>query len=82
MARTLPQKKECKQCQHVLENHPLQFHKGGCQNYDPFLGALNLSCRIMVGIQKRTIILATTRKELLRKSRKVQGPLCWRPFAR
>ena len=25
---------------------------GGCQNYGPFLGTLNIRCRIMIGIQK------------------------------
>ena len=33
---------------------------GGCQNYDPFLGTLNIKCRIIIGIQKGTIILTTT----------------------
>ena len=33
---------------------------GGCQNYDPFLGALNTRCRIIIGTQKGTIILTTT----------------------
>ena len=33
---------------------------GGCQNYGPFLGTLNIRCRIIVGIQKRTILLTTT----------------------
>ena len=32
-------------------------YMGGCQNYDPFFGALNISCRIIIGIQKGTIIL-------------------------
>ena len=32
----------------------------GCQNYDPFLGTLNIRCRIIVGIQKKAIILTTT----------------------
>ena len=32
----------------------------GCQNYGPFLGTLNITCRIIVGIQKRTILLTTT----------------------
>ena len=32
----------------------------GCQNYDPFLGALNIRCRSRIGIQKGTIILTTT----------------------
>ena len=30
---------------------------GGCQNYGPFLGTLNIRCRIILGIQKGTIIL-------------------------
>ena len=30
---------------------------GGCQNYDPFLGTLNIRCRIIIGTQKGTIIL-------------------------
>ena len=33
---------------------------GGCQNYDPFLGTLNIRCRIIIGIQKGAIILRTT----------------------
>ena len=35
-------------------------HMGSCQNYDPFLGTLNIRCRIRIGIQKGTIILTTT----------------------
>ena len=33
---------------------------GGCQNYGPFLGTLNIRGRIIVGIHKGTIILTTT----------------------
>ena len=33
---------------------------GGCQNYGPFLGTLNIRGRIIIGIQKGTIILTTT----------------------
>ena len=33
---------------------------GGCQNYGLFLGTLNIRCRIIIGIQKGTIILTTT----------------------
>ena len=33
---------------------------GGCQNYGPLLGTLNIRCRIIVGTQKGTIILTTT----------------------
>ena len=35
-------------------------YMGGCQNYGPFLGTLNIRCRITIGIQKGTIILTTT----------------------
>ena len=43
----------------------LASYLGGCQNYDPFLGTLNIRCRIIMGIQKGTIILTTTRLEIL-----------------
>ena len=35
---------------------------GGCQNYGPFLGTLNMNirCRILIGTQKGTIILTST----------------------
>ena len=33
---------------------------GGCQNYGPFLGTLNIRCRIIIGILNRTIILTST----------------------
>ena len=33
---------------------------GGCQNCGPFLGTLNIRCRIITGIQKRTITLTAT----------------------
>ena len=33
---------------------------GGCQNYGPFLGSLNIRCRIIIGTPKGTIILTTT----------------------
>ena len=32
---------------------------GGCQNYDPFLGTLNIRDRIIIGTQKGTRILTT-----------------------
>ena len=35
-------------------------YMGGCQNYGPFLGTLNMRCRIVIMIQKGTIILTTT----------------------
>ena len=28
-------------------------HMGGCQNYGPLLGALNIRCRITIGISKK-----------------------------
>ena len=31
----------------------LKGYMGGCQNYGPFLGTLNTTCRIIIGIQKR-----------------------------
>ena len=31
-------------------------YMGGCQNYDPFWGTLNARCRLIIGIQKGTII--------------------------
>ena len=33
---------------------------GGCQNYGPSLGTLNIRCRLIIRIQKGTIILTTT----------------------
>ena len=33
---------------------------GGCQNYGPFLGTLNIRGRIIIGTQKGTIILTTS----------------------
>ena len=37
-----------------------KLYMGGCQNYDPFLGTLNIRCRIRLGIQKGTVVLTTT----------------------
>ena len=39
---------------------------GGCQNYDPFLVTLNIRCRIIIGIQKGTIIFTTRHTSLLK----------------
>ena len=36
------------------------IHMGGCQNYGPSLGTLNIRCRAIIGTQKGTIILTTT----------------------
>ena len=33
---------------------------GGCRNYGPFLGTLNIRCRIIHGTPKGTLILTTT----------------------
>ena len=38
----------------------LGFRMGGFLNYGPFLGTLNIRCRIIIGTQKGTIILTTT----------------------
>ena len=35
-------------------------YMGGCQNYGPFLGTPNIRCRIIIGIQRGTIVLTTT----------------------
>ena len=35
-------------------------YMGGCQNYGPFLGAINIRCRIIIGTQEWTIILTAT----------------------
>ena len=37
---------------------------GGCQNYGPFLGTLHIRGRIIIGIQKGTIILTTSHMAL------------------
>ena len=46
---------------------------GGCQNYGPFLGTLNIRCRIMIGIQKGDIILTTTHIGIM--ERKMDGTI-------
>ena len=38
----------------------MYIYMGGCQNYGPFLGTLNIRGRIRIGTQKGTIILTTT----------------------
>ena len=40
----------------------IPHYMGGCQNYGPFLGTLNIRCRIIIGSQKGTIILTTTHR--------------------
>ena len=36
---------------------------GSCQNYGPFLGTLNIRCRLVLGTQQGTIILTTTHRD-------------------
>ena len=38
---------------------------GGCQNYGPILGPLNARCRIILRNQRETIILTTTRRNMI-----------------
>ena len=38
----------------------IYIYVGVCQNYGPFLGTLNIRCRIIIGIPKGTTILTTT----------------------
>ena len=49
-------------------------YMGSCQNYGPFLGTLNIRCRIIIGIQKGTIILTTTQ---ILYDYQVLGPRRW-----
>ena len=37
-----------------------RINMGSCQNYCPYLGILNIRCRIIVRTQKGTLILTTT----------------------
>ena len=52
----------------------LSLHVGGCQNYGPFLGTLNITCRSIIRTQKGTLIYLET----LRFSIKLQSetPIC------
>ena len=58
----------------------LVYFMGGCQNCGPFLGTLNIRCRIIIGTQKGTIILTTTHmavsRNLLGKPPPLHSP--WR----
>ena len=47
----------------------LVLYMGGCQNCGPFLGTLNIRCRIIIGAQKGTIILTTTHIGMMEKKR-------------
>ena len=50
---------------------------GGCQNHGPFLGTLNIRCRIILGTQKGIIILTTTHVLALRSEEAglLEGPM-------
>ena len=47
----------------------IYIYMGSCQNYGPFLGTLNIRCRIILGIQKGTIILTTTHMDDVNRMR-------------
>ena len=48
------------ECKHLhIEGWRVSLHMGGCQNYGPSLGTLNIRCRTIIGAQKGTIILIT-----------------------
>ena len=52
---------------------------GGCQNYGRFLGTLNIRCRIIIRIQRGTIILTTTHIDFFHFGKCNFGqPLCTR----
>ena len=46
---------------------------GGCQNYGPFLGTLNIRGRIIIRTQKGTIILTTTHMGTWASRKNYQG---------
>ena len=47
-------------CSDAAKSEDSYVVHAGCQNYGPFLGAPDIGCRIIIGIQKGTIILTTT----------------------
>ena len=53
------------------------LHVGGCQNHGPFLGTQNIRCRIMIGMQKGTIILTTSyvRYDSMRSRIEARAPM-------
>ena len=55
-------------CCKFLKMNP---HMGGCQNYGPFLGTLNIRCRIIIRTQKGTLILTTTHIKFIETLQKV-----------
>ena len=59
------------------------YHIGGCQNYGPFLGTLNIRCRTILGTEKGTIILTTAHINCPKQARAIDKAqnsavgLCW-----
>ena len=53
---------------------------GGCQNYDPFLGTLNIRCCIIIGILE-AIILTATHIERERESERERDIYIYIPYA-
>ena len=47
-AKRYPEPEASQPCQET------ETEMGGCQNSNPFLGTLNIRCRILMGIQKGT----------------------------
>ena len=45
----------------------IKGYMGGCENYGPFLGTLNIRCRIIIGIQIGAIKLTATHISRYRK---------------
>ena len=52
------------------------IHVGGCQNYRPLLGSLNIRCRIILRTQKGTIILTTSHVHMNMRYLHVRSSLC------
>ena len=51
----------CESPYDILSDGPASLQQmGGCQNYGPFLGTLNIRYRIIIRTQKGTLILTTT----------------------
>ena len=50
-----------------LNQNP-RIDMGNCQNYGPFLGTLNIRCRIILRTQNGTIILTTTHRKPFEKA--------------
>ena len=44
----------------TIHGSTFRLYMGSCQNYGPFLGTLNIRCRIIIRTQKGSLILTTT----------------------